>query len=293
MTPHKISTTLIEALAKGPSPTKITQVSAMQNYIQNLLGDTHHTFLQGSYKNDTAISDINDVDIVAIRLKTYSGVYSSQPVSNFVYWDTIFSEIEKILREQKLYTWTVTRGDKCIEVRGAFNADIIPAVQVSDHLTDPIAIYSFRAQAEKQNWPRAHYKNGVLKNNVTKDRYKPTVRIFKNWVSNHFGSNKEIISSFKMEALVHAIPNEKFYDDYAGSFIVGADTILKKLNARSTMPLIIPSVCGGEDITTNWGLSGRNMFTRKLTESLSHALTAYNAESSAVADASWELAFNT
>ena len=29
----------------------------MQNYIQDLLGKAHHTFLQGSYRNDTAISE--------------------------------------------------------------------------------------------------------------------------------------------------------------------------------------------------------------------------------------------
>ncbi|MEK7522255.1 MAG: hypothetical protein AAB569_01630, partial [Patescibacteria group bacterium] len=65
--PHNVLPSDIQKHTKGISDTKTTQVSNLQNHIQEILGDTHHTFLQGSYKNDTSISNINDVDIVAIR----------------------------------------------------------------------------------------------------------------------------------------------------------------------------------------------------------------------------------
>ena len=107
----------------------------MQNYIQDLLGKAHHTFLQGSYRNDTAISDINDVDIVAIRLTTFSSLHSGRRFPSVISWDAIFTEIEDKLRNQRRYNWTVTRDDKCIKVRGAFNADVVPAVQVNDDRT--------------------------------------------------------------------------------------------------------------------------------------------------------------
>jgi len=265
----------------------------MQNFIQDLLGDTHHTFLQGSYKNDTARSDINDVDIVAIRLNTYSSVHTGRSFPTSIPWENIFAEIEQKLRSQGRYSsWTVTRGDKCIKVRGAFNADVIPAVQVGSHLEDPIVVYSFRTFTEKLNHPRLHYENGVAKNKATFGRYKPAVRMFKNWAYNHFGDDRDVFSSFKVEALVHSMPTEHFYDDPVKTFIVGADGILKKLNPRALVALGIPSVCGKEDIAHNWDANGKSRFAAQLSTSLGLALDAYKAGSIADADSKWRDTFN-
>lgn len=289
---HLIPQNLIDSLTSGPSATKTTQVANMQNFIQDLLGSTHHTFLQGSYKNDTAISDINDVDIVAIRLKTYSGTYSSQPVSSTVYWDQIFSEIEAKLRNQSRYNWTVTRGDKCICVRGAFNADVVPAVQVNrDHLIDPIVVYSFRDRREKLNYPRIHYQNGVRKNAATDGRYKPLVRMFKNWTLNHFGNNNTV-SSFKTEALVHSIADSNFFDDQTATFIIAANSTVASLDQAGSGPKSILSVCGQENVCANWHLNDINDFVSQLRESASYGLNAYQASSRAAAETYWRSAFN-
>jgi hypothetical protein len=264
----------------------------MQNFIQGLLGSTHHTFLQGSYKNDTAISDINDVDIVAIRLTTYSSVYSSQRGDTTIPWDQIFSEIEGKLRNQSRYSWTVSRGDKCMSVRGAFNADVVPAVQVNrDHLIDPIVVYSFRDRAEKLNYPRVHYQNGVRKNTATGGRYKPIVRMFKNWTLNHFGNNNTI-SSFKTEALVHSVADNSFFDDEAATFILAANSIVASLDQAGSGPRSILSVCGQENVCANWRLNDINDFVSQLRESASHGLNAYQASSRAAAEAYWRSAFN-
>ncbi len=280
---------LIDSLTHGPSASKTTQVANMQNYIQELLGSTHHTFLQGSYKNDTAISDINDVDIVAVRLRTYSGTYSPIHATNTVFWDQIFSEIETKLRNQSRYTWNVTRGDKCVCVRGAFNADVVPAVQVGeDHLIDPIVIYSFQDQREKLNLPITHYKNGVEKHQATDENYKPTVRMFKNWARNHFGEDNSVVSSYNVESLVHGVADSDFYDDRAATFILAGRSILVKLAASNS----IPSVCGGENICANWNQGDRNQFHIQLTESVEHALRAYRATTMREAEQNWRAAFN-
>ncbi|MFH1088613.1 MAG: nucleotidyltransferase, partial [Patescibacteria group bacterium] len=248
---HNIPIQHIEKLTKGPSQAKVASVANLQNYIQELLGDTHHTFLQGSYKNDTAISDINDVDIVAVRSTTYSGTFSTQPCDRTILWDQIFSEIEYKLGSQSRYNWTVTRDDKCIKVRGAFNADVVPAVQVNtDPRTDPIVIYSFKAGQEKINYPRVHYDNGVAKHGATDEAYKPVVRMFKNWTKNHFGDTK-VVSSHQIESLVHAAENTCFSSDFAISFILVAADIDEKLKQRDVLAFKIPSVCGYEDISAN------------------------------------------
>lgn len=290
---HNIPIQHIEKLTKAPSSTKISQASNLQNFIQKILGDTHHTFLQGSYKNNTSISDINDVDIMAIRLRTYSGPYSSIRVLSSILWDTIFTEIENKLKAQNLYQWTITRGDKCIKIKtSSFSADVVPAVQVeSDHLIDPIAIYSFGSGMEKLNYPKAHEKNNIEKHKQTNQNFKPMVRMLKNWTNNHF-NDKKIIPSYHMESLVYGVDNECFSNDHALSFIFIADNINKKLNSRNVLPVKIPSVCGSEDITLNWPLIYRQDFNNKLSISLSNALSAYQHQNTYNAEQLWKRAFN-
>lgn len=292
MLDHQIPNNLIEPLTKGPSQTKITQVSNLQNYIQSLLGDSHHTFLQGSYKNNTAISDINDVDIVAVRRITFSGTFSPIRAPQSILWDQIFSEIEEKLRRQSKYSWTVTRGDKCIKIRGAFNADVIPAVQVNpDPFIDPIVVYSFRSAREKINSPRIHYDNGVIKHQSTNEIYKLTVRIFKNWTKNHFNENNDIISSFKIESLVYNVENNNFYSDFPSTFFIVGNSILNKLT-ESSLPFSIPSVCGQENILESWDPSNKDIFIDQLRESLNQVLNAYQAILQSEAENYWKAAFN-
>jgi hypothetical protein len=291
--PHKIPIHHVDNLTKGPSPEKVTQVSNLQNFIQELLGDTHHTFLQGSYRNDTATADINDVDIVAVRKETYSSVHSPHSFSGSINWESIFSEIESKLRAQSRYSsWVVERGDKCIKIRGAFKADVIPAVKVGhDHTTDPVVVYSHKSFLEKPNYPRTFYDNGVAKHGVTNNMYKPTVRMFKNWARNHFNDD-EIISSFKIQALVYGVEDNKFFTDMAANFIIIGNRIYKLLLQRNILPVRVMSVCGSEDITANWDMTKRNIFINKLKESLDIANLAYETQSASEAERLWKIAFN-
>ena len=293
--PHNILPIHIQKHTKGISDTKRTKVADLQNYIQELLGDTHHTFLQGSYANDTSTSDINDVDIVAIRKTTYSSVHTGLSFPTSIPWETIFSEIEEKLKNQNRYQWTVVRGEggKCIEVRTTdFKADVVPAVQINEDVkSDPIAIYSFKTGIEKVNRPRTHIKNGVAKHDATNKNYKPVVRMFKNWVSNHFGEN-EVVSSFQIESLVHGTPDENFNNDHAYSFLFVGNHIAELLSKRDTLPIKINSVCGTEDITTNWDITSRQSFKNKLKESLLHGLSACKASTAQDAQRHWDNAFN-
>lgn len=290
---HNIPKELVDNLTKSPSQTKITQVSNLQNYIQELLGEGYFTFLQGSYKNNTSISDINDVDIVAIRINTYSSAHSGLVLDRVIHWDTIFSEIEQKLRNQKLYKWTVSTGDKCIKIKtNNFSADIVPSVQVSrDCKIDPIAIYSFRDESEQVNFPRIHWKNGVAKHGTTSNNFKPLVRVFKNWAKNNLHDSK-IAPSYHIESLVYNAPDNLFTNDYALSFVLISDHIVKKLNTRNCLPVQIFSVCGSEDITKKWPIENRQLFCNKLNISMIKAYQAIKAINSSSAELLWKESFN-
>jgi hypothetical protein len=76
--PYNISQSLIDRYSAGPSAWKVTQVANLQTTIRDVLGeDDYDTFLQGSYRNGTAIADINDVDIVARRKATNAPLSSA------------------------------------------------------------------------------------------------------------------------------------------------------------------------------------------------------------------------
>jgi hypothetical protein len=291
---HKVPLSQIEPLIAGPSATKTNQVANVQNFIQGLLGETHHTFLQGSYRNHTAIADINDVDIVAVRKTTYSSVHSGHgPFETSISWGIIFNEIENKLKSQNTYSnWNVERGDKCITIRGDFDIDVVPAVKIDhDHTSDPVAIYSHKNDREKQNFPKTFYNNGVLKNDRTNENYKPTVRMFKNWVRNHFDDN-DIISSFKIQSLVYSAKDEDFYDDMVANFILVGTHIRDILKKRQSLPIKIISVCETEDISDGWDSSKRQAVIDQLEKSLSFAHLAYDAQSIAEAENYWKKAFN-
>lgn len=286
--PHNIPSADVEKHTKPISTTTRSQVAELQNHIQEVL-ENHHTFLQGSYKNDTSISDINDVDIVAIRTTTFSSVHTGRSYSTSIPWETIFSEIETKLKGQTRYSWVVKRRDKCIEViTSTLKADVVPAVQIHDDVTsDPIAIYSFKTGLEKANQPRTHYENGVIKNAATNNQYKPVVRMFKNWVVNHFGEDAPL-SSYQIESLVHSAPNDYFKNDLAESFLLVSSHILNSLNQNSS----VISVCGNEDITANWDITKRKLFMSTLGKSFLSVQEALKATTVADAQKYWNNAFH-
>ncbi len=291
---HNISNSFIDQVSRGPSSTKTSQVSNIQTHIQSIFGSGYHTFLQGSYKNDTAILDINDVDIVVIRLNTYSGLYSPFAQGNpLVHWNIIFSEIEEKLKHQNLYDWSIERGNKCITVTTSnFKADIVPSVQIdNDYSVDPIAIFSFKDGMEKINYPRTHYNNGVNKNQLTNGNYKFIVRMLKSWAKNYF-NDKNIISSYQIESLVYGVENNRFNNNLVLSFIDVSSQIYNKLKQRESIPIKILSVCGYEDITTNWPLEYRKTVVNQLENSIALTVKAYKATDSTIANDLFKKAFN-
>ncbi len=158
---HLISTVAVDRYTAAPAQSTVSAVKSLQENIRSTLGSSYETFLQGSYKNDTSIPDINDVDIVAIRKGTYSTHFTGRPSTNPIPWEAIFEEVQKLLDAAHHYRGKTAERDKCINVATGFSADVVPAIEIVDTFTDPIAIYSRSALAARKNHPRLHYDNAV------------------------------------------------------------------------------------------------------------------------------------
>lgn len=290
--PHLIPTSAIDKYTAGPSATTTAAVAAFQTAIRDTLGATYDTFLQGSYKNDTAIRDINDVDIVALRRTTVSTVFSTERTIVSITWEEIFRAIEQTLNESARFRGKVRRGDKCIKVEDTWKADVIPAVRIRPSSDDdPIAVYSFREGKERQNWPRDHYANGVAKNKLTSSHYKPTVRMFKNWASNHWPTTN-IAPSFYVECLVSNVPDSEFVGDFAQCLLIVGTWIVRNLPVTASTK--IWSVARHKDVLGGgeWSFERYSTFHRQLDHSMGLLAKAYQATSSAEALRLWKLIFN-
>ena len=283
MTTHKISETSVEKYSKPPSVSTTSAVIKLHEAIRGMFSeDKYITLLQGSYKNDTAISDINDVDIVVVVKRIISGVHGNplKKTGNTISWGDIFTEVEAILSTK--YPGKITRGDKCIKIKSGLNADIVPAVYTDDPSKDPVAIFSFREGLERLNYPRIHYENGKTKNTETNGTYKPLVRMFKNWVKNNFEDIK-IAPSFYIECLIYNMPKELFIFDKATSFLYIAEQIIKTTH--------ISTVAGDRYITgQDWPTY--TQFCRKLSEKLHLLRYALTANSELEATQCWKRVFN-
>jgi hypothetical protein len=286
---HLIPDAAVARYAAGPSDSTVSAVKSLHETVRSVLGTGYETFLQGSYRNNTGVADLNDVDIVAIRRNTTSSVFTNTNPTNPIRWDAIFQEAQSLLEASYHYQGKIERGDKCITINTNFHADVVPAVKIGSIETDPIAIYSFREQRERENFPRDHFQNNVTKQTATGNTYKPTVRMMKRWVRNWFAGTKTA-PSFYVECLVHGVPNENFNSDLAVAFFMVAHHISQHVSSTT----YIGSVAGDKDILVpqEWDWNRFSIFQSQLTRSVLDVADALQATNATEARRLWRKAFN-
>ena len=180
----------------------------------------------------------------------------------------------------------VSLGDKCVKLEGSLNADIVPAISRTAYSTvDPVIVYSRRERAERPNYPRTHYNNGVAKQRATKDAYKPTVRLFKRWKRQYAHLDAP---SFYVECAVHSVASTKFNSYLPLSFA----TVARELCEYSRYA-VIKSVAGDKDILVpqEWDPDDFVRFQEKLRRDASIVVGAMTACTQTEADRLWRLAF--
>jgi hypothetical protein len=276
--------------ARPPADTTVKQAISIHENVRAVLGDSDYaTFLQGSYKNDTALWDMNDVDIVAVSRGLRSTVFSGQPGGEPVAWPEIFARIERKLQTDQRYQGKWSREDKCIRLNTGVRVDIVPAVYVTDVSSDPVSIYSFRFGQERLNWPRGHYEAGAAKSGRTNGAFKQTVRLFKHWVRCWFGSRK-VAPSYYVECLIHFQPDASFTGDLASDFVTIGNQITRLQYGAAPLPRLVGQ--GNLLSAGEWDSASFTEFQDALRKAVAHAQTALGGYSEAAARTAWVAAFN-
>lgn len=283
--------TWVARYARGPSATTLSRAISLHQNIRALLGEgDYDTILQGSYKNGTALADMNDVDIVAIRRDVTK---RSIKLFQMIAWTTIFEDIERRLENDRRYAGKWTRRDKCVTVETGICVDIVPAVAVDDLTSDPIVVHSFKANAEKKNWPRGHHENSAAKNQRTGGAFKTAVRLFKRWARTQFPETK-IAPSYYLESLLYSLEDDLFRGEASSDFLRLATAIIARHGQFGGYTLkTLHRICGDGDLLSEdeWPSEAFVSFLSRLRESAAHAQTALMHQAPDHAKATWRLVF--
>lgn len=214
-------------------------------------------FLQGSYANSTNIYGDSDVDVVVLYENTFHWDQSALPLAQ--------QQLHEASFQPAAYPWTqlrddtlsalrshygnnsVTVGRKSIKVQtstGRRPSDVVPAVQFrryatfvnQNNFTAHWGIQFFDASNNPiVNYPKYHIERGEEKNQASRTggRYKPTIRVFKNFrnylIADHLLADKAVPSYF-LECTLYNVPDLLFI----GTFRDTVPAILSYL-ASNTM----------------------------------------------------------
>lgn len=192
---------------------------------------TYNFYLQGSYRNDTNIRGDSDVDVVlklnsifdydATALFEYDRSRLSASFEKPTYtWNDFRREALKTL-EAGFGNSLVGQGNKSIKLKAnppRLAADVVVCIEHRRYTSynSYVKGITFGALRDKRwvvNYPQEHYKNGAAKSSRTLDRYKRTVRMFKNArnrleETNRFSSN--LAPSYFLECLLFNAPDYTF-----------------------------------------------------------------------------------
>lgn len=170
-------------------------------------------FLQGSYRRQTAIYTINDVDIVVL-----CHLYPSIGMTLWTKeqrWrrDELFETIAAPLRADSRYQDRVrySAGSMCIKVDLGIKVEILPVVYgswFSDADSEPFLLYRPEAGRWEDGYARRHQDRLTEKNAAarTEGHFIPAIKVLKHLRSHH---GLEVVS-FHLECLLYSLPDRLF-----------------------------------------------------------------------------------
>ena len=193
----------------------------------------YEVYLQGSYKNDTNIRGDSDVDIVVqLNSISRSNLLEDREINSklIIVSDAWREVVLKVLRNRYGYS-KVSEGKKALKVKTPYlPADVVVCLQYrkypdrprsEDHFVEGMTFWVPFENRWVINYPKLHYENGVKKNQDTNERYKPTVRMFKN-ARTYLIERKvipvDLAPSYFLECLLYNVPKDKFSSSLQSTF---------------------------------------------------------------------------
>jgi len=230
----------------------VRQSAATYQLVKNVLEDRaapyanrqFDAWLQGSYGNDTNIWADSDVDIVICTTEIFyfdtdqltstdkANFERAHPGSGQYNYNQFKSEVVAWLRQK--FGDAVQPGSKAIFIAGnnvRRDVDVLVAAEHRyywDYSNSQLPRYApgivfWKADGTKVvNYPRQHSENCTIKHQATWNRFKPTVRVFKNMRNRMIADGlltEGIAPSYYIEGLLSNVPSEIFGQRFADTFV--------------------------------------------------------------------------
>ena len=202
-------------------------------------GMTYDFYLQGSYRNNTNIRGDSDVDVVLELTSTFQYDAASLPqyeqdvvAASFppaaYNWNDFRRETLKALKGE-FGSGMVAQGDKSIKLKADTSrlaADVVVCLTHRRYnsfysYVEGITFWALRDKCWIVNYPKEHYNNGAAKSRRTWDRYKRTVRMFKNARNDLQSSGRisaDLAPSYFVECLLYNAPDPAFQPGFQDTF---------------------------------------------------------------------------
>jgi hypothetical protein len=204
---------------------------------------SYTAFLQGSYGNDTNIYADSDVDIVMRLDSVYYYNTSELPPGDLAAfqadsspaeysWQQFRNEV--ITQLTKVYGSAVTPGKKAIAVAGngsRRDADVLPAAEFRRYFAYSASWSQRYAEGicfwlpdgtQIINYPKLHSANCTAKQQRTGSRFKPTVRIVKNWRNAMITQRRitdDLAPSYFVEGMIYNVPDIQFGPNWNSTIV--------------------------------------------------------------------------
>ncbi len=219
--------------ASSPSATEQTRCNNALGIIRRAVSDWPDlskmnviVFAQGSYRNHTNVRTDSDVDVCAVThdIFFYDLPDGGRPEDfDITPCSLDYSEYKNNI-ENTLVSYlgrkAVLRGNKAINVRETtyhVDADVVACFEHRHYRQDRSFLEGTSFLTGKgiriNNWPEQNYQNGVTKNDSTRQRFKPIVRVMKNLRNEMEEKGLTIakaIPSYLIECIIWNVPDEGF-----------------------------------------------------------------------------------
>jgi hypothetical protein len=249
------------------------------------------TFLQGSYRQQTAIYTIDDVDIVVLCNLSFPGIPGG--FGRSYGRDEIFRIIAAPLLGDDRYQDKVKYGPQsmCIKVDLGIKIEILPVVfkaGTTDPNTEPFVLYRPESGRWEDGYARYHQgwlsaKNAV---NRTQGNFIPAIKVLKH-IRSKFGLK---VVSFHIECLLHFLVDGIFLGG-AADYISSIFSTIAAYRPEDWYNTRIMTPCGDRAIFTasEWGKQEWWKFHEVISACSSVAAIAIAAPTESKAIESWQL----
>jgi hypothetical protein len=248
----------------NPSPTFRQKASSQHTTITNLIENSWLTqklnpkcFLQGSYRRQTSIYTINDIDIIVLCQALSFGRDTNSYSSSSKHWtrDEIFEVIASPLLNDSRYKDKVKyrKSSMCIKVDLGIKIEILPVVHKypnNNFNIEPFCLYRPEKHQWEDGYARYHQQHLTNKNRKT-GNFIPAIKVFKHL--RHYHSVKSV--SFHIECLLFALP-DKLFSGNPATYIINILDFIANYSAENWHSSKIITPCGERYLFTdsewNW-----------------------------------------